>query len=141
MDLKGIFYQNCFLALGAVADHLFPAVGAEFSLDNFVLDHLKTLDTESIRDDHPCCVPVELQFRAEIVRAECANRGLTCSDFALDVSTSDEFIDSNPEPSSNIFNHFPGRGIEPLGLKVGEVGLFDTEGDEIPLCEIFFLPK
>src|SRR3990172_6324090 len=48
VDLKGIFYQNCFLALGAVADHLFPAVGAEFSLDNFVLDHLKTLDTEPV---------------------------------------------------------------------------------------------
>ena len=141
MGLKGIFYQDCFLALGAVADHLFPAVGTEFSLDNLVLDHVTALDTESIRDLHPGRVPVELQFRAEIVRAECANRGLTCSDFALDVSTANEFIDSNPEPSSNIFNHFPGRGIEPLGLKVGEVRLFDTEGDEIPLRELIFLPK
>ena len=141
MDLKGIFYQDCFLALGAMADHFFPAVGAEFSLDNFVLDHLKTLDTESIRDGHPCCVSVELQFRAEIVRAEGADRGLSCLDLPLKFSTADEFIDGNSKPSCDICNHFQGRFLEPLGLKVGEVGLFNTEGDEIPLREIIFLTK
>ena len=81
-----------------MADHFFPAVGTEFSLDNFVLDHVTALDTESIRDLHPGRVSVELEFRAEVIGTECADRGLSCLDLPLEFSTADEFIDGDPEP-------------------------------------------
>ena len=141
VGLFGVLDQDRFFTRWTGSQQLGPAEGAEFGLvDRFAAD-LMPFDAEPVGDAHPGLVSLQCKFFTVVARAVRPQGELCSLECGRMFGARHELFRLDAETTSDAGDHRGGWVVDPPGLQVGEVGLLDTEEDEIPLCEPLGIPQ